>query len=420
MTTESIQDLRQRRADLAERARAKLAAYKGNNLPESVGRELDAIYNEIESCDADISAIEKDHASMLRYTARGETFKDLSTGQEVPVMRTAQDFRNFYAQRAQPNERQDAVSLADFCRGVAGIRTTPAIRNALSVGTDASGGYTVPSLVMPGILEALVANSSLLSAGAGIVPLQEGSKTYTLAAVNAVPTAAWRSEGGALSESDPSFRAVTITPRSLSFYFKVSRELLADSPDMDAGLRIAISQAMAVALDAAGLRGSGTPPTPRGLLNTSGIQAVTNGANGASLASAIKYANLNSAYQLILEANGPAPTAAIMSPRSLIGYSNLADSTSQPLRRPPLLDPLKFIATSAIPNNITTGTSNDTTEHYVGDFTSCAFFIRQQLSVQLATEVFAANGQVAFFCHLRGDFAARYPAAIAVCTGIRP
>jgi HK97 family phage major capsid protein len=57
---------------------------------------------------------------------------------------------------------------------------------------------------------------------------------------------------------------------------------------------------------------------------------------------------------------------------------------------------------------------------YVGDFTSCSFFMRERLSVQVAKELYAGTGQIAFVCHVRADFAAKYPAAIAVATGIRP
>jgi HK97 family phage major capsid protein len=51
----------------------------------------------------------------------------------------------------------------------------------------------------------------------------------------------------------------------LSFFFKVSRELLADSANIDGALQIAIAQAMAVAMDAAGLRGAGRGHSARHL-----------------------------------------------------------------------------------------------------------------------------------------------------------
>lgn len=337
-------------------------------------------------------------------------------GRVINVLRTPDQIKAHYARQASSGA-DEGITIADFFRGVAGHKSSPAVRNALSVGTDTAGGFSVPSLVMPTILEALAPASSLMMAGAGIVPISDGSKTFTTAAINALPTAAWRAENGSVSESDPTFRGVVATPRSLAFFFKVSRELLADSPNIDAGLRTAIAQAFAKELDRAGLRGSGTAPEPRGVLNTSGIQSVTNGANGTALGS---YANIFSGAQAILQADAPMPSAAIMSPRSLIKLGGLVDSTNQPLRVPTMLDPVKFIATSQIPNNLTVGSSTDCSEIYVGDFSRLAFMMREQMSVQLLAERFADSGQVGFLCHVRADVVVQYPAAFAVVTGVRP
>ena len=113
---------------------------------------------------------------------------------------------------------------------------------------------------MPGILSAMAPVSSLMQAGVGILPLEDGAKTYTTAAVNTIPTAAWRAEAGTVATSDPAFRAVVATPRSLAFQFKISRELLADGQNIKEALNNAIAQAFAKELDRAGLRGSGTAP----------------------------------------------------------------------------------------------------------------------------------------------------------------
>lgn len=306
--------------------------------------------------------------------------------------------------------------LGDFVRGIAGMRRTPEIQNALSVGTDASGGYSVPTVLMPGIFEALLPASSLLTAGAGIVSLGQGAKSYNVAGIDAIPTAAWRSEAGAIAESDPTFKTISITPRSLSFRFKVSRELLMDSENIDGALRTVIAAAFAKELDRAGLRGTGIAPEIRGLLNVAGIQSVTNGANGAAPTS---YANFIAARQAIVTANAPAPTAAIMHPRSSAKFGGLTDTTGQPLRRPEMLDSLRFVETSQIPVNLTVGTSTDASEIYVGDFTQLRYFMREGVSVQLATELYAATGEVGFFAHARVDVATLYPAAFALITGVR-
>lgn len=328
--------------------------------------------------------------------------------------------KDVQAQFKSGNSGRAPFNLSEFCSAIAngGRSKNPAVQNALTIGTDTAGGFTMPGLVMSEILPALAAGSSLLSVGAGVYFPDQGAKSYNWAGLNALPTAAWRNENGAVAESDPTFRNVQAVPRSLSFMFKVSRELLADSPNLNAALRIVIGQAFAKEIDRAGLRGSGTAPEPRGILNTAGIQAVTNGANGASLGTT-RYANVMSAIQATLQADAPMPTAAIMSPRSRVTLAGLLDTTNQPMAVPPLVSDLKLAVTSQIPNNLTVGTSTDCTEIYVGDFTKVIFVIRENPSIQLASELFAGTGQVAFICHARVDVIVEYPQALSVITGVR-
>lgn len=336
-----------------------------------------------------------------------------STG--MKAMRTSADFVKHY--NTERPDHEGELNIADFLRGVANLKTTPAVRNALSVGTDTAGGFTVPSRLMPGILNALVPVSSLLQAGAGIVPIEDGAKSFSTAAINAIPTAAWRAESGAVATSDPTFRSITATPRSCSFQFKISRELLADGQNITEALYLAIGQAFAKELDRVGLLGTGTAPEPRGVLNVSGIQAVTNGANGAALAS---YANILSAVQAILQADAPMPTAAIMSPRSLVKLGGLIDTTNQPLRKPGMLESMKLLGTSQISNTLTVGSSTDCSQIFVADFTNLYFLMREAISVQVLNELYAGTGEIGFACHMRADVVLTYPAAFAAVTGVRP
>jgi HK97 family phage major capsid protein len=353
------------------------------------------------------------------HRARSNSIADDEDG---PVLRSPEDFRRHYfaqARREGMSTDRDRVTLLDFMRGVANMKTTRAAKNVLTVGTDSQGGFTVPAVVMPEILEALVPNSSLLQAGAAIVPRTDGAKSYTLPAIQTLPTAAWRNENGAVAESDPVFRAITATPRSLALYFRVSRELLADSDGMAQALRQVLAQAFAREMDRVGLRGTGTAPEPRGILNTAGIQPVTNGVNGASLAT-LRYGNFFTALQSILGADAPMPTAAIMSPRTRVGLASLIDTTNQPLAVPEIVRDLKMLTSSQVPNNLTVGTSTDCSEIYVGDFSQVRFILREQLSVQVLDQAFATNGQIGFIAHMRLDVMVPYPTGLAVVTGLRP
>lgn len=336
-------------------------------------------------------------------------------GSGVKVLRTSADFRAHYASKG--GNREDSPTLHEFMRGVAGLKTTEKVMASLAVGTDSAGGYAVPELVMPGILSALVPASATLQAGAGLVPLNQGAKSVTTAAIENLPTATWRNELGNVAESEPTFRAVVAAPKSLACIVRISRELLADGADVDRALRMAIGQAFGKELDRVGLMGSGSAPEPRGLRNTSGIATVSMGTNGGALAN---YRPLLAAYGAIIAANATAPTAAIMAGRSLLDFEGLEDTTDQPLRRPKLLEQMSFLPTSQIPVDLDVGTSGDTSEIYVGNFSGLYYLMRESLSISLLREAYAKTGEIGFLCHMRADVVINYPQQFAVISGVRP
>jgi len=327
----------------------------------------------------------------------------------------ASRFQAHYAAKPDFQASSEPVAMQDFLKGIAGLKSTDSVRAALAGGVDTTGGFTIPSRLAPSVLDAVVAQSSVLTAGAGLT-LIEPSQTFTTAAVDTVPTAAWRAESANIVESDPSFRAILAAPKSLAFFFKISRELLADGSDLSRALTTAIAQSFALALDAAALRGSGTAPTPRGLLNTSGVHAISSGANGAALTN---YSKLFEGVTAILSADHGMPSAAIVHPRTLVKLGGLLDSTNQPLNVPTMLQPLKLLQTSQIPVNLNVGTSTDCSEIYLGDFTQMQFIVRENVSIQLLRERFAETGQLAFVGHVRADVAVMRPKSFAVISGVR-
>lgn len=405
-----LSELREERTRLVEQSEGINTRYTDKPMPTAESGKLNAMLDRIDDIDREIK-----REGRVAQSAADSADTVSVNGADVRIMRKAADFRAHYRKDVRAGDA--TISFADFMRGVAGMPTTDGVRAALSEGTAADGGHLVPSVVMPQVLEALTPASSLLSAGAGILPLDMSAKNFTLAAIETLPTAAWRLENGNVAEAQPVFRACVATPQSLSFYFKVSRELLADAQGMQDALVIAFAQAVAVELDRAGLRGSGTAPEPRGLANTSGILAVSNGANGAALTG---YANFFTGLQSVLQVNGPMPTAAIMSPRSLVKLGGLVDSTGQPLRVPSMLEKLQMLSTPQIPDTLTTGTSTDTSQIFLGDFTKLVFGMREKISIAKLDQAFATAGQVGFLCHVRADVMVTYPKAFALVSGVRP
>jgi HK97 family phage major capsid protein len=419
----SIQDLRERRQALSDESRKLIDENKGARWNNSVAAKVDDLHERIGELDREIRAHERGMRAGAGTNGSPGAWVDQATGKEVRVAYANRGSIGAQLRESFPDATQPVrASLGDYMRGVAGLKVPTEVRNALSEGTDSAGGFSLPQYVQMQMLDAMAPVSSLLTAGAGIGVLEAGgggAKSWRIAATSTIPTAAWRSESGTVATSDPAFRSVDLTPRSLAFTFKVSRELLADAINLEAALFRVIAQAFARELDRAGLRGSGTPPEIKGILNTSGIQSVTNTTNGASLATTA-YANFISAVQAILAADGPMPTAAIMNPRSLTTLGGLLDTTNQPRRVPPMLEPMKLISTSQVPIALTVGTSSDCSEIYVADFSNVSFFLREGVSIQRLNELFAGTGEIGFACHVRADLGVLYPAAVAVVTGVRP
>lgn len=414
-----------RRASNALTAHAR---EKDENLTDSVVDAANWINNAINLVSAGM-----DHQEQMDLTAanamgtmsEGERLRD-TDGRQIGTLLTAADLQNqgtiarrlnaMHPDGGGSSNSDDQVSLSDFIRGVANMRTSEGVRNALSEGTNTAGGYTVPTVLMPGILNALVPASSVLSAGANVAVLDTSASSFSIAAVDTIPTPAWRQEHGQVAESEPAFRAVKVTPQSLAFRFKISRELLADSlGGLDAALRTAIAQAFAKEIDRASLMGSGTEPEIRGLRNIPGINKLPMGTNGAPITDWRQFIR---ARRLITEANAPAPDVAILSPREDETMSLLVDTTGQPLRRPEALSNWKFLTTSQIPTNETVGTATNAAAIYVGGFQMFTIYMRESVSIQLLKELYAETGEVGFICHTRLDVASAYPKAFTVIEGV--
>ena len=411
----------ERRAELRRASNALTAHAKAK--PENL---TDAVVDTLEYLNAEIALISNqldlDEAAELAFTGRSGA-KDSGlfdvSGNRIGTMLTAKDLSNEGAiakKLGVHNREGDDCSLSDFVRGVAGMRSTESIRNSLSEGTDTAGGYAVPTVLLPGILQALVPASALLSAGANIANITDSAGSFTIAAVASIPTPAWRGELGAVTVAEPTFRALNIYPHSLAFVFKVSRELLMDSNGMDQALRTVIAQAFAKEMDRAGLLGNGVSPQPMGLANTPGINTVSYGVDGNILTS---YTPFIRAARLIKETSAPPPNAVILSVRDEETIALFTDTTNQPLRRPDALQDMRFLATSQLPTDLTVGANDDCSQALVGDFSNFTFFMREGVSIQLLKELYAGTGEIGFLAHARIDCAVPYPSAFTVINGLR-
>lgn len=139
----------------------------------------------------------------------------------------------------------------------------------------------------------------------------------------AASSAAWiATEGGAATESEMTVGQVTLAPKTLGAFTDVTRQLMIQSSlDVENLVRDDLVQAMALAVDLAGLEGSGASGQPTGVLNTTGVTKVTTfaGVNptfaeAVSIETAVANANAlsgNLGYILRSNMNGALKTTAL-------------------------------------------------------------------------------------------------------------
>ena len=124
-------------------------------------------------------------------------------------------------------------------------------------------------------IDALRNQSSVMQAGARMLGGLSGD--VKIPKKTAASTAAWIStEGGDATESEMTVGQVSLAPKTLGAFTDVTRQLLIQSSlDVEGLIRDDLSRALAIAIDKAGLEGTGSAGQPTGILNTTGVNTVT-------------------------------------------------------------------------------------------------------------------------------------------------
>lgn len=354
-------------------------------------RKLERRYTDLS---AEIDALEGEVGSprMTRAVAWGIGDEARDTGVRGPLLAPGDSLTGDFEARALPTHLTSGeagdLDLGKLLRGwVTGRwdRDSEAERRALSEGTNSAGGFLTPELLSTRVIDRVRKRARVLEAGAQTMLLD--SDAVSLPRLATGITGNWRAENAAITEENPTFERVTFQPKSLMTQVRVSWELWDDM--VNGGAQLIINElisGLALEVDRAALRGSGAGNQPTGVRNQSGVTVTTVGAgNGADLTS--NYSALMAALTNLLAANIE-PNAVIYSPRTAQALAAFADSTGQWLGAPPPLAGLKWLATSQVPTNLTTGTSNVTTEVYLGDWTNLVIGVKPYLALQMQT----ANG----------------------------
>lgn len=242
---------------------AKRAISEGRSVAEFRGELLDVIGSEraLESQDIGLTSKEVKRFSIVRA---------------IHALANPTDRR---AQEAAAFEKEcSEAAAAEFGRSAQGImlptdvlRTWKRDLNSADEADLFGEDYRGQDFV-----DVLRNASSVMQAGARTLNGLSGD--VRIPKKTAAASAAWiATEGGASTESEMTVGNIAMTPKTLGAFTDVTRQLMIQSSmDVESLIRDDLATAIGLAIDLAGLEGSGSSGQPTGILNTSGINSVTN------------------------------------------------------------------------------------------------------------------------------------------------
>ena len=373
----TILELREKRNKIWNTAKAFLDSKRGADglVPPESAAEYDRMETEMVSLGKEIERLERQQAFDLEM---GKATSAPITGKPI--------------QPDQPKTgRASDEYRADFHNV---LRGKPPIHNVMKEGTDADGGYLVPTEFESQIVAGLEESNVVRSIAKVITTSAE--RKIPLAATHSV--AQWTLENGAYTESNPTFGQITVDAYKLTDLVKVSTELLQDAMfDLETYIAGEFARAFGIAEEQAFCVGNGTGQ-PTGIFTASGGHVgVTAGAsvtvdNLIDLTYALtapyrrnaKFLMKDgtiSALRKLKDANGAylwQPSVQAGQPDRLLGY---------PIYTSPYVPD---VAASALPIAF-------------GDFSNYWICDRLGRTVQRLNELYSTNGQVGFICTQRVD-----------------
>lgn len=271
-------------------------------LTEDERTKFDEIEAQVSALDKDIERAQKlAKAQDVKIELPGAPAVDL-TEKEKQNLR-GYSIRKALLQKLDPSEHgkldglelemhQEAVKEGNRSgQPVSGLGI-PAVqlRADLQTGAAATGGNLVQTDVVS-FIGALRNSMATMRAGATLMTGLQGD--VQIPTLSADSTAAWRSEIGVSTQSDPTFGTVTMTPHRITTYTAFSKQLLLQtSYDVENIIRDTLFYAVANRLETDALEGDGASQVPTGILNASNVNDATHGSTAPTLASWTNIVNM--------------------------------------------------------------------------------------------------------------------------------
>jgi len=279
-----IMELRNKRNQLWEQTKAFLEEHRDENgmVEASAVEQYDRMGADVKALGVEIERLENQaaiDAEMAKPTSKAVV--------GMPMTEPAK-------KSAPSGSASDEYKTAfwDMMRGA----QTMEVRNALSVGEDTEGGFTVPDEFERQLIHGLEENN-IFRRMAHVIRTASGTRKIPIA--NDVMEASWIDEGEAIPETNTRFAQTTLSAYKLGTMIKVSNELLHDSAfDIAAYIADRFGVCMGNAEERAFITGTGEKQ-PTGLLHD------TNGAELGVTAAAETAVTFDEIFQLYYALKAP-------------------------------------------------------------------------------------------------------------------
>lgn len=149
-------------------------------------------------------------------------------------------------------------------------------KRAMGVGAGVGGELVATDLLDASFIDSLENAIALSQCGVTMLPGLSGNIAIPRQTGGA--SHFWLAENGAPSESNATFDQIAMTPKTVGGYTEISRRLLLQSSIGAEAFTInELALRLALAIDAAGIFGSGAGNEPEGILNAAGVGVVSLG-----------------------------------------------------------------------------------------------------------------------------------------------
>ncbi len=288
------------------------------------------------------------------------------------------------------------------------------LKRDLNVGTAGDGGNLVATDLLSGsFIDSLENALALRQCGATMltglngniaIPRQTGGASHF-----------WLAENGAPSESSATFDQIGMTPKTVGAFTDISRRLLLQSSiSMEAFVQNELALRLALAIDMAGIAGTGASNQPKGILNYTGVGSVVGGTNGGA-------ANWGKVVDLETEAGAANALVQNMcyltnaKVRGKLKQTEKASGTAQfVMGEGGSLNGYNTVVSNQVPGNLTKGTGTDLSALIFGNFADLIIGMWGGLDLQVDPYTQNTKGAVRVTAFQDVDVNIRHPESFSV------